>query len=277
MKLLIMLILFVVPLYPQSIVDSQINDLCLKIAKELSEHDKKTVAVLEFEFSGAEDDPSELGKYLSGEIVRYLFETKKFKVIERQLLNEVIKEQQLQASDLFDDASAKSLGKLLGVNTIVAGTMTHVGKSVKINARLISTETAEIFATASCELEKDVLILRLLSPNPNREGKNRKSKNAKCQEKNSGDYCFQNDTKYDLNIRFYTKAGETWGQREYNGTVQPGQRQCFYDLDAGSMNYHIYGLKPDYNPRRATSKDYTYQAQGSLYVEVCQEKTFIIK
>jgi TolB-like protein len=270
MKILLVIILFVFPLHSQGNVDSQINNLCLKISQEMSENNKTTVAVLEF--SDLDGKFSKLGKYLSEEIITHLFQTKKFQVIERQLLNKVIKEQKLQESGIFDDSSVKKLGKLLGVNTIISGTMTDLGNSVKINARLISTETAEIYATASCEIEKTESILKLLNSNPSGEGAVNESKDSNCKEKNIGDYCFLNNTKFNLTIVFYTKRGQA-----YQGTIQPDQQQCFYDLDAGSMSYEINSKKPAYYSWPPTADELGYHTKGSLYIEACAEKTFIIK
>jgi hypothetical protein len=63
---------------------------------------------------------------------------------------------------VIDPTSAKRLGRLLGVDAIVSGSISDFGKSLRINARLISTETGEIFAVASSEVIKDEAVTRLL-------------------------------------------------------------------------------------------------------------------
>ncbi|MHB1050613.1 MAG: CsgG/HfaB family protein [Bacteroidota bacterium] len=141
-------------------LDGHIDDLCLHISTAISENNKTTIAVMGF--SDFEGNVTHLGKYLSEEVTTRLFQTKKFKVMERQLLNKIIKEQKLQVSGIIDDTSAIKLGKLLGVNTIVTGTVTEFANSVKINARLIGTETGEIFGTASIEIPKDESVQKLL-------------------------------------------------------------------------------------------------------------------
>jgi len=144
----------------QKSLDDQIEDLCNQIAIEMSEYKKTTIAVIEF--SDLDGNVSDLGKFLSEEVITKLFLTKKFKVIERQLLNKVIKEQKLQVSGIVDEVSAKKLGKLLGVNAIVSGTVAELATSVKVNARLIGTETGEIFGAASVEISIDESIQKLL-------------------------------------------------------------------------------------------------------------------
>jgi len=145
----------------RSNLDFQIVNLCLQISNEMIENNKTTVAV--FDFPDLDGKTSKFGTFISEEVITKLFQTKKFKVIERQLLNKILIEQKLQASGIFDEKSVKILGKLLGVNTIVSGTIADLSNSIKINARLISSETGEIFATASCEIDKDQAVENMLN------------------------------------------------------------------------------------------------------------------
>jgi len=167
--------LFIVSMlsFSQNDMDAQIEDLCKQISNEMSEFNKTTIAVIEF--SDLDGNVTDLGKFLSEEVITKLFQTKKFKVIERQLLNKVIKEQKLQVSGIVDEMSAKKLGKLLGVNAIITGTVTELAASVKVNARLIGTETGEIFGAASTEIAKDESIQRLLKVQEINIGNNEKS------------------------------------------------------------------------------------------------------
>jgi hypothetical protein len=83
-------------------------------------------------------------------------------VIERHLLNKIIAEQKLSLTGIVDPTSAKQLGKILSVDAIVSGSITDLAQSLRINARLISTETGEIFAVASTEIFKDESVIKLL-------------------------------------------------------------------------------------------------------------------
>ena len=63
-------------------------------------------------------------------------------VIERSLLEKVLRELNLQSTGAVDEASAKEIGKILGVEAIVSGTLIDLGaKEVEVNARLIITQT----------------------------------------------------------------------------------------------------------------------------------------
>jgi hypothetical protein len=63
---------------------------------------------------------------------------------------------------MIDQTSAQKLGKLLGVDAIASGTVTDLGKTLRVNARLVDTGTGEIFAVAAAEIAKDESVLRLL-------------------------------------------------------------------------------------------------------------------
>ena len=141
-------------------LDEGLNALSSQIAAGMTEGNKQKIAVVEF--YDLDGKTTELGRYVSEELITRLFTTKKFNVVERQLLNKVIEEHKLNLSGLVDVTTAKELGKILGVDAICAGTITDLGNSVKINARLISTETGSIFAVASTEIQKDEVVRKLM-------------------------------------------------------------------------------------------------------------------
>lgn len=148
-------------LIAQGGLDQRIAELSQQITKEMTEYQKTTIAVVEF--VDLQGNVTDFGRFLAEELITRLYQTKKFKVIERQLLNKIIGEQKLSLTGLIDPASIKQLGKLLGVDAICSGTVTDLTQSLRVNARLVSTETGEIFAVASNEIFKDESITKLMS------------------------------------------------------------------------------------------------------------------
>jgi TolB-like protein len=144
---------------PQTL-DQRLNALSNQIAAEMSSYQKKTIAVLEF--VDLRGNVSDLGRFLSEEMVTRLYQAKLFKVIERQLLNKVISEQKLSLTGIVEPTSVKELGKILGVDAVISGTITELDETLRINARLISTETGEIFSVAAGDLPIDKSILKLI-------------------------------------------------------------------------------------------------------------------
>lgn len=144
----------------QGRLDDRVGELSQQIAKEMADNQKKTIAVIEF--VDLKGNVTDFGRYLAEKLITKLYQTKKFKVIERQLLNRVIAEQKLNLTGTIDPSSAKQLGKLLGVDAICSGTISDLAQTLDVNGRLISTETGEIFAVASTEIPKDDSVTRLL-------------------------------------------------------------------------------------------------------------------
>lgn len=141
-------------------LDSQLGVLTQQIVSSLSQEKKSRIAVIEF--SNLQGQITELGRYLAEELITRLYRTRQFDVIERQMLNKVLAEHQLGMSGIIDASSAKELGKILGVDAIATGTVTDLASTIKIHARLISTETGSVFSVASVGVTKDETVSKLL-------------------------------------------------------------------------------------------------------------------
>ncbi|MEA3475911.1 MAG: FlgO family outer membrane protein [Candidatus Cloacimonadota bacterium] len=141
-------------------LDNSLSDLTTQITNSIAEDGKKKIAVIEF--SGLDGNVTQFGKYLAEELITRLFRTKKFEVVERQLLNKIISEQKLSITGMIDPNSAKELGRILGVDAIVSGTITDLGKSLKVNARIISAETGKVFGVAGTKIVKDETVEKLM-------------------------------------------------------------------------------------------------------------------
>jgi len=147
-----------------NVLDYRLNELTNQIIVSLSQQQKSKIAVIEF--SDLEGNITQFGRYVAEELITRLFRTGKFEVIERQLLRKVLQEHELRMSGIVDEHSAKELGRILGVDAIATGSVSNLGSSVKINARLISTETGKIFAVAAVNVKKDEVIAGLMGESP---------------------------------------------------------------------------------------------------------------
>ncbi len=134
-------------------IDTGLGILASQIAKSMQEEKKTRIAILDF--TDLQGNVSDLGRFISEKLIIKLFETKKFNIIERNKLNKILEEQKFQVSDLVDEESAKRIGKIIGVDAIVIGTVTDLGEQIDINARLLSIETGSVFAVASARVQKD--------------------------------------------------------------------------------------------------------------------------
>jgi curli biogenesis system outer membrane secretion channel CsgG len=146
---------------------------------------KPRVAVMDFDYGTVQSYVSsifgtnaDVGRGLSDLIVTKLVQDGKFSVIERKMLDKVLAEQNFSNSDRADSNSAAKIGKILGVDAIIVGSITQFGRDDKktglggfghsldkygmggvgvskakavvgLTARVVSTDTAEILAVAS--------------------------------------------------------------------------------------------------------------------------------
>jgi hypothetical protein len=72
-----------------------------------------------------------------------------FKVVDRKSLEAIRSEQNFQSSGEVDDDSAVSIGKLLGANVVITGSITGVGSTRRLRLKALDVTTAEIVAMAS--------------------------------------------------------------------------------------------------------------------------------
>ncbi len=102
-----------------------------------------SLAVLPFE--NMNDSPDQ--NYLKGIITSLLIEdlsgSQVVTVVERDNLEEVLKEQKLQLAGFLDDKGAIKAGKLLGASYMLKGGYVFLGQDVFINITLIDVETGE--------------------------------------------------------------------------------------------------------------------------------------
>jgi curli biogenesis system outer membrane secretion channel CsgG len=147
---------------------------------------KRRVAVLDFEYATVRSSvqavfggDQDIGKGIADLIVEKLVNGGTYSVIERKAIEKVMAEQNFSNSDRADSQSAAKIGRLLGVDAIIMGSITQFGRDDKstgvgggalsratgrfgiggvkrtsaksvvgLSARMVNIDTAEILATA---------------------------------------------------------------------------------------------------------------------------------
>src|SRR4026207_2576249 len=153
-------------------------------AQEPAAGRKPRVAVFDFDYATVRSGNAsifgrdvDIGKGVSDLLVTYLVKDGSYSVIERKALDKILSEQNLSNSDRFDANSAAKIGKLLGVDAMIVGSITQFGNDTKntgargvgaglgkvglggfsqkeskaivgLTARLINIDTAEILGVA---------------------------------------------------------------------------------------------------------------------------------
>ena len=144
----------------QDNVTEAVEKVAASLGSQATQKGAKNLAVVGFsEINGYQ---SAMTDYLTEEFTTALFTVGDFSVVERSQLARVLKEQEFYATGIFDKDHIAELQKLLGVDAIVAGTVTRIGKQLRINVRVIDVETARVFGAAAATIENDPLVESLL-------------------------------------------------------------------------------------------------------------------
>ncbi|MGE5315271.1 MAG: CsgG/HfaB family protein [Acidobacteriota bacterium] len=112
------------------------------------------VAVAPFEAKG---EAKAFADAVTQKMVTKLVNLRRFKVIEREVMDKVMKEQKLQQSGIIDDKTAVRLGKIAGADAIIVGSLMLSPGTGRFAARVIDVETSETIVAEESSIEKPVM------------------------------------------------------------------------------------------------------------------------
>lgn len=115
----------------------------------------RAVAVLDFDNHSGEEKYRALGKGLAAMMITDLGNVAGIQLVEREHLQDLVEEQKLQRTALFDSTTATRVGKLVGADYVVVGALTAVDPQLRIDTRVLNVETGEIVKTASVRGPED--------------------------------------------------------------------------------------------------------------------------
>jgi TolB-like protein len=131
----------------------------LLICPEDVEPEIKTIAIMQFDNYSVGKFQEQLG-YLSKGLADFFehdfAKISSLKVIERDKIDFVLKEIELQQSGKVDKATAARVGKILGAQLMVFGSITQLdSKHTRMIVRVVKVETSEIIASVDKEGKPD--------------------------------------------------------------------------------------------------------------------------
>lgn len=136
------------PVFAQQL-EQVVEDLAVQISESLAAQDKKKVAILPLtDLAGSR---TQLGQLLAEELTNQLFVRRadRFEVVERNKVDAIWQEQELAAEGWLTSEAIGGIGKLVGADAILTGSIAELGDRLRINARLMSVPSGQLFATAS--------------------------------------------------------------------------------------------------------------------------------
>jgi hypothetical protein len=130
-------------------VQAQFKDLADQLSIGMKGHHISRLAILPLA-DATQNTNTPLGNYLTDKLTNQVYMTSSAKVIERPQLQRVMDEQHLSLRAVFDDASVKRIGGLLGVDAVIMGTYAELGlDSIEVNVRSVAVETAEVIGVGT--------------------------------------------------------------------------------------------------------------------------------
>jgi len=132
------------------------------LAARIATSGHKTIAVVDF--TDLEGNATRLGRFLAEEVsVDLVAEAKGFDVIDRTHLKTILQEHRLSATGLIDPQTARKLGLIAGADALLTGTMTPLGDSIRLDLKVLDTQTAKMLTAASTDIPKTPAIASLLN------------------------------------------------------------------------------------------------------------------
>ena len=139
---------------PQAQASSDIQEMAKVMTMAAASRKIKRVAIVPF--TSPRGASSFSGAIVSERLVIQILARGDLDLVERGLLDKVLEEQRLGVFGIMDQDTVKNLGKVLGVDAILTGSIIELrNERVEINARLINTETAQVMAADTARMNKD--------------------------------------------------------------------------------------------------------------------------
>jgi hypothetical protein len=108
-----------------------------------------------FRFTSLDGKETTDGARVSQCLLERLINRGSLKFVDRSELAKIVGEQELQQSGLVDSELVNEKPKILPIEYMITGTVTHINKKGHISARILNAGTGEIFAAKSSEYITD--------------------------------------------------------------------------------------------------------------------------
>lgn len=125
--------------------------LFLLVLNPVIADDQPRVAIAPFRFTGANAQIREFADSLPEMLSTNLGRSFSISVLERPRLVEVLRELRLQQTDYIDGSTAQAIGRVVGANRLLVGSVTSLGTLVRLDSRLVDVATGKVVASAKAE------------------------------------------------------------------------------------------------------------------------------
>jgi TolB-like protein len=156
------LLTFLLLSQPVLAYEQEVKQLSAQMAEVITKSGKKSVAVVDF--TDLQGNVTELGRFLAEEFsVALAMAAKDFQVIDRTNLKTLLQEHKLAATGIIDPQTARKVGEITGVQTLVSGTTTPFGDSVRLSVKVLDAATARVLSGFTADIPRTKAIEELLA------------------------------------------------------------------------------------------------------------------
>lgn len=247
------IILFIFVILNNSYADENVfKDIADKISAVENRISNKTAAIFPF---NSTDGNGKDGIYCSEKILHELVSGGRLKIVEREALDKVVSEQELNISGAVSQETAVKIGKLLAVGAMITGTVSRSNDRVEIFVRVIDTGTGQILASVSGEyIDKGIQAQGFT-------GTWKVTETAK--------YFLDHGIKYK---KLILKDDDTYELHLINNANRLVTFKGNYEIDGNNIDYRplelMFDGAPVSRPSGASQKGTIYLVDGKLYFTI---------
>jgi hypothetical protein len=140
----------------QDVLDAAIREAATYFNINITEGSK--IAIL-----SVRSDYPQLSEYVIDIFTGNVVNDRRFKVVERSALEAIRKEMEFQMSGEVDDNSAQAIGRKIGAQTILLGSMSGYGSTWRLSMRALVVESAEVVGLFNKNIPNTGIIAELSS------------------------------------------------------------------------------------------------------------------
>src|ERR1043166_2853860 len=131
--------------------ETELRSVATKLVASLEASGQKSGTVIDF--TDLQGQGTELGRFLAQELSDQLVTmAKTVSFVDRANLQHLLRENKLSMDGLINPQTSRKLGNMIGVDTVIFGTVTPIGKTVRLSVRGVAVETGKIVASQSTTL-----------------------------------------------------------------------------------------------------------------------------
>lgn len=107
------------------------------------------LAVIEFKTLADKNRNGQLGVMVSEMFTTEVVNSEAFKIVEREQLQKVLKEIAMAQSGIIDTTKAQEIGRMLGADAIITGSVIRIQDNLRIDARIIEVKTGVVVSAVN--------------------------------------------------------------------------------------------------------------------------------